>query len=106
MIGKSSDQILQQIQNALLKVVDRSDKIVNLLLNAGVAYYGYQVNHHWTGALTGLIGMKLAQADNLVSGTAGIGILGAMGAMQLTKPFWATPVVTPERETDRRSPYL
>lgn len=75
--------------NAIKGIIDRSDKIIDLATTAGIAYYGYQVNNHWTGALTGVLGYKLARTDNIVSGGAGVGILGALGVMQLTKPFWA-----------------
>lgn len=70
-------------------VIDRVDKITEVLFNAGIALYGYRVNDHWTGALTALLGYRLAKAENLVAGTTGVGILTAMGVLSLTKPFWA-----------------
>lgn len=74
------------------------------MVSLGIGYYGYRLNEHWTGALTGLIGYKLAKTNNIASGASGVAILTALGALQLTKPFWAGGVKEPTQPP--YGPYL
>lgn len=40
---------------------------------------GIKATGHWTGALTALVALRLAQANNLAAGVAGVGTLTALG---------------------------
>ena len=74
--------------SAVNKLIDKSDKIVDLAVSLGVGYYGFRTNDHWTGGLAGILGYKLATSNNLPAGAAGIATLTAMGVANLTKPQW------------------
>ena len=63
---------LDKIRVAINEAIDRGDKFISLLTNAGVAYVGYRALKHPVGGLVGLLGLRLAQSPNLASGAAGI----------------------------------
>lgn len=69
----------------IMKVVSNEQHITNLLLNAGIAYYGYRTNNHWTGAIAGLLGLRLAQQESLISSGTGVGILGTLGVVNMAQ---------------------
>ena len=73
-------------------MLDKSDKIIDLGVNLGLAYYGYAVNRHWTGAMSALMGYRLAKADSLVSSAAGISMLTALGILNLWQYTHPPPV--------------
>ena len=63
-------------------IVDRLDKlerIPDIVMKAGLAYAGYQAMNHWTGAITALVGLKLATGNNLAGGAAGVTTLTLIG---------------------------
>lgn len=60
------------------KVSNAMSRIPDIVANAGAAYYGYAAGEE-AGAITALIGMKLAQANNMPAGLAGTGVLAALG---------------------------
>lgn len=60
-------------------LIEAADRIPGLALKAGVAYIGIRATKHWTGALTGLVALRLANSPNLAAGAAGVGTLAALG---------------------------
>jgi len=72
-------------QEAIIRLISRSDRLIEAGTKIGVAYLGYQANNHWTGALTSLIALKLAQSGNVVAGAAGVSVLGIIGLTNITK---------------------
>lgn len=92
--------------------IDRAKAIMDFVTRAGTMYLGYQAfekvapGSGLSGAIVSQIAMRLATADNLISGAAGIATLTAMGIMniqpadtsarkdtttwieQLVQPFW------------------
>lgn len=67
------------ITESLLRLFENSDKVIDGLTKAGVAYLGYKAAKNWGGALAALVALKLAQSGNIVSGAAGIATLGTIG---------------------------
>ena len=68
----------------LTSLMDNSDKLLNLAVAGGVGVVGARAfGYQPIGALIGLIGYRLAQSDNLASGTAGVTVLSALGLMNL-----------------------
>lgn len=86
------------LQNELAKqILAKIEKLPDVALQGGIAYVGSRVTGHWTGGLLGLIGLKLAQAPNLASGLAGVGILGGLGlSLMVDKDGNVTPPPIPE----------
>lgn len=62
------------------------EKIPDLFLKLGVATVGYNATGHWTGALSALIGLRLAGGNNLAGGVAGVATLTALGIGNLLTP--------------------
>jgi hypothetical protein len=60
-------------------IIDRTDKLIDAFTKIGVAYTGFNATGHWTGALIALVGLRLAEANNLASGVAGVATLTALG---------------------------
>lgn len=60
----------------------QTKNILDALMKAGVAYYGYSSFGHPAGALIGLIGLELAKSENIVSGASGVATLSAIGLAQ------------------------
>ncbi|GAG66732.1 unnamed protein product [marine sediment metagenome] len=84
---------------ALLNLTSRLDSLVTGATKLGVAYAGYRANGHWTGALTGLVALRLAEGGNLAGGAAGLGTLALIGVAnvpQIVQPITdlATTVVS------------
>lgn len=75
-----------------------SDRLLDAFTKAGVALVGYNASNHWTGALTALISLKLAQGGNLAGGIAGTGVLSLLGLTNLVKAsissYDGAPIVT------------
>lgn len=61
--------------------MENSGKLVDIATKAGVAVVGYNATKHWTGGLLGLLGLRLAQSDNLAAGTAGVTVLTTLGLL-------------------------
>lgn len=74
---------LRQITEPIMRLVENQHKIIDLAVAGGLAYYGFHVNRHWTGALTGLLGYQLAKQESLISSGAGITILASLGVLNL-----------------------
>jgi len=70
-------------ETAIIQLLSRSDRLIETATKAGVAYLGYKSNNHWTGALTSLVALKLAQSGNLAAGAAGVGVLAIIGLTDL-----------------------
>lgn len=66
-----------------MKLFTNSDRLIETFTKAGVAYVGYKSTNHWTGSLTALVALKLAQGGNLAAGIGGMTILGLMGLTDL-----------------------
>lgn len=56
------------------------------LTKLGVAFVGFKATNHWTGALSALIALRMAEGGNLAGGVAGVGVLGLLGLSQLPAP--------------------
>lgn len=76
----------EELVTQILDKLDKLDHIPNLFLKGGLALAGYQATGHWTGALTALIGLRLAEGANLAGGAAGVAALTLIG---LTNAFAA-----------------
>jgi len=68
---------------ALLKVGTRLDNILSGVTKLGVAYLGFKAANHWTGAIAGLVALRLAESGNAPAGVAGLATLGFIGANQV-----------------------
>lgn len=80
MVHKGEGNSSRQRDSWSLKdIVDRAGTLVDVATKLGVAYTGYNATRHWTGALVALIGLRLAEANNLASGIAGVATLTALG---------------------------
>jgi hypothetical protein len=88
-------ELSKTIRESFESIVDRADKLVNLGANVGVAYIGYRALKHPTGALVGLLALRLAESNNLAGGAAGVAALTGLGALNLipptTGPFLGDP---------------
>lgn len=85
--GKSRyNPLLKSVKSIVDGVIDRADKIASIATNAGVAYIGFNALKHPTGALVGLLALRLAQSPNLASGAAGIAALTGLGALNMVPP--------------------
>jgi len=60
------------------KAID-TGKIPDYLINAGLAYLGYETFQDWRGLLFGPIALKLATGGNLAAGVAGVTALALLG---------------------------
>ena len=76
---------MQPNQEALLRVIEKSDKLLDAATKVGVAYVGYKAHDHWSGALAGLVALRLANANNLAAGIAGVATLTGLGVMSIIK---------------------
>ena len=63
----------------LLQAAAKLDSMITALTKVGVAVIGYQANKSWTGSLTALIALRLAESNNLAAGVAGVATLTAIG---------------------------
>lgn len=69
----------------MINLVGKADSIIEALTKAGVAVVGYNASKHWTGALTALVSLKLAQGGNLAAGVAGVGVLSLLGLANIVR---------------------
>jgi len=63
--------------------VNDNEKLVNLAVNAGVAYLGYRAFNHPIGALVGILALRLSKSPNLASGIAGVATLTSIGCLNV-----------------------
>lgn len=75
---------------AMINLAGKADSIIEALTKTGVAIVGYNASKHWTGALTALVSLKLAQGGNLAAGVAGVGVLSLLGLANIVRAA-ATP---------------
>ena len=64
------------------QVVSKLDKlghIPDIFLKGGLAYLGYRATGNIGGAITALVGLKLAEGNNLAGGAAGVTALTLVG---------------------------
>ena len=80
-----------------LQWIDRAKDILDVLTRAGTMYLGYQAFERvspgagFAGAIVSQIAMRLATAENLVGGAAGVATLAGMGIMNM-QPEGVVPV--------------
>lgn len=74
-----SDKILD-------RVLSKAEHLADIALKAGVAWTGYRATNHWSGGLTGLVALRLAQSPNLAAGLAGTGMLAWLGLSAFVSP--------------------
>lgn len=67
----------------IVKILEHSDKLIETATKLGVAYVGYNAVHHWSGALVGLLALRLSNSPNLAAGVAGVATLTGLGLMNL-----------------------
>jgi len=61
------------------KMLEQIQHLPDVMLKGGLAYAGYRATGNWGGALTALVGLRLAEGNNLVGGAAGVTALGLIG---------------------------
>lgn len=88
---KKSPEI-ERVSDHIGRAIDRLP-VVDTILNIGLAYLGYELTKDWKGALIGPIALKLATANNIVAGGAGIATLAFLGltgggALEIVKSQW------------------
>ena len=59
--------------------LDKLGHIPDLFLKGGLAYAGYRATGNVGGAITALVGLRLAEGNNLAGGAAGVTALGLIG---------------------------
>ena len=72
-------------ERIIAKFIEHSDRLINTATKLGVAYVGYKANNHWSGALTGLVALRLAESNNLAAGIAGTATLAVIGLTSIPK---------------------
>ena len=83
---KSKKLRLEQKIEEILTDPEKILKYFEALAYLGIAYYGYRAANHPSGAVAGIIGLKLATTMGgtpPVSQIAGLSILGAIGALNI-----------------------
>lgn len=78
---KSLGPDFRHVTDHIGHVIDNSkvSDFIDVAIYGGLAYVGADVYKDIRGALIGPIGLKLAQSGNIVSGAAGLAILGVLG---------------------------
>ena len=69
-------------EKILTKVVEQLDKlghIPDLFLKGALAYAGFRATGNIGGAITALVGLRLAEGHNLAGGAAGVTALALIG---------------------------
>lgn len=80
---KKQEALSDSDKQAFATVLSRLDQLVDGATKLGVAYIGYKAANHWSGALTNLVALKLAQGGNLAGGVAGVSVLAFSGLTQI-----------------------
>ena len=80
-------------ETAIIELIARSDQLVDTATKLGVAFIGYKANNHWSGALTGLVALRLSNSPNLAAGVAGVGVLAGLGLMNIVQQAPGAPLV-------------
>lgn len=84
---------------ALATVAGNLDRVIDGVTKIGVAYIGFKAANHWTGALTNLVALRLAEGGNLAGGVAGVAVLAYSGLTQVVTPS-DTSYLTTEQQTN------
>ena len=80
-------------EKILAEVVEKLDKlghIPDLFLKGGLAYAGFRATGNIGGAITALVGLRLAEGNNLAGGAAGVTALTLVGIGNAFKDMQAT----------------
>ena len=85
------------------KIIGKAEHLADIALKAGVAYTGFKATNHWSGGLTALVALRLAQAPNLAAGLAGTGMLAWLGLSAFVSPEGDVkpPTFTPDQVMTR-----
>lgn len=88
----------EELIEKIMKHLDKLEKVPDVAMKAGLAYLGYKSVNHWSGAITALIGLKLATGNNLAGGAAGVSTLTLIGLGNAFKNFRAEERITEHGE--------
>ena len=111
------DAVSEKLDNAIVvlqKLTSIGEMVPNLFLQGGIAYAGYRAaDDNIGGSIFGLLGLKLAQAQNLPASIAGVGMLGMLGLASLPRDenlqaldnFKKSPTVPEVIKTGSTRPY-
>ena len=89
-------------ETAIIRLLARSDQLVDTATKVGVAVIGFKANNHWSGALTGLVALRLSNSPNLAAGVAGVGVLTGLGLLNIIQQIPKEPPVF----TDPNNPHF
>ena len=69
----------KEIISAATNLTDKLPKALDITVNLGLAYLGYQTFRDWRGALVGPVSYALAKSPNIAGSIAGVGGLTILG---------------------------
>ena len=75
-----------QILKEVVEKLDKLGHIPDLFLKGGLAYAGFRATGNIGGAITALVGLRLAEGNNLAGGAAGVTALALIGLGNAFKP--------------------
>ncbi|GAH91673.1 unnamed protein product [marine sediment metagenome] len=94
--------------------IDRAKAIMDFATRAGTAYLGYQAfekaapGSGLAGAIVSQVALRLASANNMVSGGAGVATLASMGIINVwpSGPVTFDPIAAGQSWMDQLGAYL
>lgn len=97
-----------------LQWIDRAKTIMDVATRAGTAYLGYQAFEKVTpgsglaGVIVSQVALRLANANNIVSGGAGVATLASMGIINVwpSGPITFDPIATGQTWMDDLGSYF
>ena len=84
----------EKILSEVVSKLDKLGHIPDLFLKGGLAYAGFKATGNIGGAITALVGLRLAEGNNLAGGAAGVTALTLVGIGNAFKDT-ALPFVVP-----------
>ena len=94
--------------NQVVSKLDKLGHLPDLFLKGGLAYAGFRSTGNIGGAITALVGLRLAEGNNLAGGAAGVTALALVGIGNAFKdiapksgeaggldPYWFWPGIEP-----------
>lgn len=95
--------VKEDLINEVVSKLDKLGHVPDLFLKGGLAYLGYRSTGNVGGAITALVGLRLAEGNNLAGGAAGVAALSLIGLGNAFKdknglfknggldPYWFIP---------------
>lgn len=76
------EPVQKKLEELFRELLKNPEKLAEAAVMAGLAYLGWERSgRSWAGALWGPVSLKMAEADNLVSGAAGVAGLAGLGIL-------------------------